>query len=449
MPIWSSFRTRPSYIALFLSLSFSLSFSLAFGAGCATDEAARPQKSKTTQLSEKSRRSAAAPEPFFWRVEAKDGRPGIVYLLGTMHLVRVENRGLDVEVLKVRDRAHTLALELDPDAVSAEQMQLLIIQKGMFAEGESLEERFSTEDWQLAVKTADDVSLPVMALKRMRPWLASLTLAVLTLKKLGYDENDGVERQLLVGRGSRKQKVVSLESAELQMNTLASFDDDVQVKQMNNTLHELAKGGEDMHKLEKLFVEGDDQGLIELLTSSKEREDPVMDRYYKTLLDDRNVGMQKRITRFFEEPGETLVAVGAAHLVGEKGLVQMFQDAGYEVRRVPGGGKSKGASTQKVTSAEASSSVTTKSAVIQLPDGEVTIPAKPRHTTSERSLPDGSVVKTRIFSTERAGVAFGPIELAMPKTLPRRACADVGEAKRTADGTAKKEASDSNSESSD
>jgi hypothetical protein len=52
------------------------------------------------------------------------------------------------------------------------------------------------------------------------------------------------------------------------------------------------------------------------------------------LLDDRNVKMAEKIDGYLKEKGPTFVCVGAAHLVGEKGLVKLLTAKGYKVEQV-------------------------------------------------------------------------------------------------------------------
>ena len=65
--------------------------------------------------------------------------------------------------------------------------------------------------------------------------------------------------------------------------------------------------------------------------SGKDRE--LMVEYDRRMLDVRNRRMAERSIKFLEH-GRAFIAVGAAHLPGENGLVQMFRHRGYTVERV-------------------------------------------------------------------------------------------------------------------
>jgi|GEM_PF-1519520 len=55
--------------------------------------------------------------------------------------------------------------------------------------------------------------------------------------------------------------------------------------------------------------------------------------YYKALLTNRNHHMADRAVKYMEEGG-TFIAVGAGHLPGEEGLIELFRRKGYTVRPV-------------------------------------------------------------------------------------------------------------------
>jgi uncharacterized protein len=54
----------------------------------------------------------------------------------------------------------------------------------------------------------------------------------------------------------------------------------------------------------------------------------------KKLLDDRNVTMAARLDEYLKGKEAAFVVVGAAHIIGEKGVARMLRDKGYKVEQV-------------------------------------------------------------------------------------------------------------------
>ena len=55
--------------------------------------------------------------------------------------------------------------------------------------------------------------------------------------------------------------------------------------------------------------------------------------FRKELLDKRNKNWAVKINEFMKEDRDKMVIVGAAHLVGDKGLVKLLRDSGLKVKR--------------------------------------------------------------------------------------------------------------------
>jgi hypothetical protein len=51
------------------------------------------------------------------------------------------------------------------------------------------------------------------------------------------------------------------------------------------------------------------------------------------MIDDRNDGMAKKIDGYLKTKDVHFVVAGAAHLMGEKGIVKLLEKAGYKVEQ--------------------------------------------------------------------------------------------------------------------
>jgi uncharacterized protein YbaP (TraB family) len=76
---------------------------------------------------------------------------------------------------------------------------------------------------------------------------------------------------------------------------------------------------------------GDVGALEALLTGSASREIPEVS---EVLIYRRNEAWLPRVEACLSESGSHLVAVGAAHLVGERGILRALGDRGYDVRQL-------------------------------------------------------------------------------------------------------------------
>jgi uncharacterized protein YbaP (TraB family) len=99
------------------------------------------------------------------------------------------------------------------------------------------------------------------------------------------------------------------------------------------TLQELDKGARSLEAIVAAWREGDAETIDALLNETL-HAGPELERIYRLLLVDRNVAMADKITAFMQQNKTVFVVVGAGHLVGEKGLVELFKKKGYQVEQL-------------------------------------------------------------------------------------------------------------------
>jgi len=259
----------------------------------------------------------------FWSVTDESGRQN--WLLGTMH--SEDPRLLEwpaplVDALKQADR---IALELVPDAGMLERLR-----KAMVSRERELDDVLdpSLYDRVLALLT-DKYGLTEAAVERLRPWAVALTLGTRPPQTGMY-----MDMMLSYRAQGAGLDVVALESIDEQIDFLASMSLDDQVSLIRKTV-------EDHDEYEAVF----DEMVVAYLAGSLDRLDAVAER--------QMAGLDERIVRYFDEQGLAarnrkmleraeawldegglIVAVGALHLHGEDGLVELLRQRGWQVEGI-------------------------------------------------------------------------------------------------------------------
>jgi len=90
---------------------------------------------------------------------------------------------------------------------------------------------------------------------------------------------------------------------------------------------------EDVYRLFEFWEKGDAEGMEELLFEDIGQE-PALEPYYEVFLDQRNYNMMAEIEEYLADEYTYFIVVGAAHLVGEEGLLNLLEEAGYEVEQL-------------------------------------------------------------------------------------------------------------------
>lgn len=280
---------------------------------------------------------------FLWKVMPKGAPAGApartVYLLGSIHVGTPEFYPLPDEVEAAFEESTKLVVEVDTDKVGFLRLQKLMAEKGMYQDGTTLADHVDRETLAKFRAYCKEAGLPVGLLESFRPWAAAVTITMTELQKLGYRPDLGIDQHFIKQAKAAKKPVLELESAEAQIDALSSFGEELEAKFLAGTLEEAGQLKEVMGQSAAAWKSGDPERLKELLIDRALKESPEMKPVMVKLLDERNVGMAKKIEGYLKGGGGPhFVVVGAGHLVGDKGLVKLMEKAGHKVERVRTGG---------------------------------------------------------------------------------------------------------------
>jgi hypothetical protein len=200
---------------------------------------------------------------------------------------------------------------------------------------ESLSQRLQAVALCLTEALCLDLKLTPSAVDRMRPWLAELSLEVASAQRSGarfrLSEQHGLDRRLLTASREKGTPIRSLESGAFQLSLFQGGTAEEQLASLTRTLRTTREGTQ-LRDLIKAYTDGDAEGVDALAREGTDA--PLLARAFERVITDRNRTMFEAVMKALVAGKVPLVAVGAAHLVGRGGLVERFQHAGFEVRRV-------------------------------------------------------------------------------------------------------------------
>jgi hypothetical protein len=264
-------------------------------------------------------------DPALWVVRDADTT---IYLFGTVHLMKPGLNWFDEGVRKAFDASGELVLELvmPPE----DQMQALIAELGTAKSGPPLPARLPPP---VAAKLRAELSrlgMSADALDRDEPWLAAVTLSVLPLRQLGYDDKDGAEQVLSAAAKAMGKPTRGLETARQQFGYFDKLSMPAQRQLLATTLDDLPKMGAEIDAMVKDWSAGDADALAKLLNADLDRTPELK----QALLVTRNRNWANWIAQRMQQPGTVFVAVGAGHLAGSDSVQAELAKRGLKVERV-------------------------------------------------------------------------------------------------------------------
>ncbi len=270
---------------------------------------------------------AADQKNFMWKVRSKTAT---VYLLGSIHYMKKEAYPLNIAIEDAFSRSNILAVEANvnnPDKLYFSKL----IDNAFYPGEDTLEKHVSRQTYELVTRTFANYGLPMEVLVKERPWFLALTLTALELLKSGFDPAYGIDMHFLSKAGQKK--ILELESIEQQVELLSGFSDSEQETFLVHTMKELETMSTETDMLLRAWKTGDARGLESLLAKSA-GSDQGMTAVYEKILYSRNRSMASRVEDLLRSKDTCFVIVGAAHLVGSKGIVELLRTKGFPVEQM-------------------------------------------------------------------------------------------------------------------
>ena len=276
--------------------------------------------------------AAVQADPAMWVVRDADST---VYLFGSFHLLPPALDWRTEPVDAALAEADTVWFEADAFSDDAQaQMQALLPQLGFNPPGVALsdliDEDARADLAEVAGMLGAEPAALAASLDPMRPWLASLQIAVAGIQALGYDPNSGVERVLHVEAEAAGKAFDYFETAEQQMRFFADLPLEVQVAELERALEEMAEEPDMIEALAVAWAEGDVAGIDAMVNASMRDSGSAL---YEVIIVQRNRDWIPQIVEILDGEGVDFVAVGAAHMPGDQGVIALLEAEGYAVER--------------------------------------------------------------------------------------------------------------------
>jgi uncharacterized protein YbaP (TraB family) len=260
-----------------------------------------------------------------WRVAAGEKT---AFLLGSIHFLQKSSYPLNPVIEQAFDSSKRLVLEIDLNA--PEKTQAIAFQRGVYRDGTTLRDHISSESYALTEREGKELGLDMQMLAGVKPWLVTFTMLALKLQKLGFDPNYGVDRYF-ADRAQRAGKITSgLESFDFQIGLVDSLSTREQEAMLLQTIKEIDGLDNVLNQIVQAWTKGDLAALEELLNGSK-NDFPDL---HEKLIAARNRRWLSQIDKIMEQDGTALIVVGAGHLVGKEGVVELLKQRGYRVEQL-------------------------------------------------------------------------------------------------------------------
>ena len=270
--------------------------------------------------------SAHAASPV-WAIR---GAHNTVYLAGSVHLLPAEDAVLPQGFDRAYADSSKLVMELDLGKLDPLEAAGWMIEHAALPAGTTLRGILGEQRYSRVSAAAAELGAPIELLDGQAPWAVGVELADLEFLHQGFDPEQGVEQQLVRRTHADGKPTGGLETLGEELGSLEALATEDQMRFLDQTVSELKRSQQELEEVLHAWRGGDAATLSRLLA----REFRSFPALYRPLVTMRNQRWLPQVEQLLREDRNAFVVVGALHLVGEAGLLELLRKDGFTAQQL-------------------------------------------------------------------------------------------------------------------
>jgi len=258
------------------------------------------------------------------------GDTNIVYLLGSIHVLRESDHPLPEVLEMIYDEAEQLVMEIDMDDLDPVSTMQFLTSHGVLKGDKTLRDVMGPEMYAAAEASAAAIDIPIEMLAKTEPWLAAITVEEMIMNRAGFNAAHGIEMYLTNKAVADGKAITGLETIEEQLGFLDGLSIDTQNRWLLQSISEAEQTEKIIIELIAAWRRGDATFLEEILLSEFDEYPELHD----LILINRNKKWVGPIMALLNHDDDYLIVVGAAHLVGEESVPDLLSKQGVRIRQL-------------------------------------------------------------------------------------------------------------------
>jgi uncharacterized protein YbaP (TraB family) len=258
-------------------------------------------------------------------VWAIHGAHNTVYLAGSVHALPENDSTLPAAFDRAYRDSTKLVMEIDLAKFDPAEEGGWMAEHGTLPPGTHLRSLVGEQTYARVTAAAAQLGLPMVALDHQTPWLVGIELSEHAYENAGFSAEQGVEEQLLTRVQTDGKATAGLETVSEQLTGLSQLSREDQVRMLEQAMDDLKDLQGEMKDIVAAWRRGDADRMAALLSSEYE----AFPALYRPLVTVRNERWLPQIEALLKGGDNVMVVVGALHLVGKGGLLELLRKDGY------------------------------------------------------------------------------------------------------------------------
>lgn len=270
--------------------------------------------------------SAHAASPV-WAVR---GAHNTVYLAGSLHMLPANEATLPAAFDHAYADSAKLVMELDLGKLDPLEAMSWMMDHSALPPGSTLRTVLGQQRYDHLSAAAASLGLSMASFDGQAPWVVGIEITEMAYTHEGFDPDQGVEEQLVRRAQADSKPTAGLETLPEQLSGLVALSSEDQVRMLDETVDELKDLKSETRDVTNAWRHGDAAHLAALLST----EYNSLPSLYKPLVTDRNQRWLPQLEQLLKANDNALVVVGALHLVGPGGLLELLRAKGYRITQL-------------------------------------------------------------------------------------------------------------------
>lgn len=259
-------------------------------------------------------------QSLLWKISGK-GIKEPSYLYGTIHITDKRVFSFDSTVHKALKSCDALALEMVMDEIKKED-----VEKNMLLKEGTIKDLFSAEEWKVVEsKFKEKTGSSILVFTKMKPFFVYSQLLQAGMSK---DMPEALDMHLLKKFREEKKPVLGIEQLSDQMAAIDQITLKEQGKMLYHALTDTSAQVDQMDDMIDYYINQDITKMLDMM-----KDTTLPEKFNQAFLIGRNVKMAKNIAKYSSKQ-RVFNAIGAAHLPGENGVIELLRKKGYTVEPV-------------------------------------------------------------------------------------------------------------------
>ena len=245
------------------------------------------------------------------------------YLFGTIHMICKEDFLISEIVKQKFNSSKRVYLELDMDDP---QLQVTLMQQMQLPSKETLKNKLGESNFKkLDSFLQKEMSMNLVMFDKFKPMMV---MGLLAQRLLPCASMESYEMNFVKMASEQKKELLGLEKVEDQLGVFDAIPDSLEIRSIMNMVNDFDAQKKEFTRMSAIYKSQDLEALYQLMVES-----PEMMGSQELLLDRRNRNWIPVMESAMKNTS-TFFAVGAGHLGGSQGVLELLRKQGYMVKGI-------------------------------------------------------------------------------------------------------------------